>query len=59
VNLTLSSATNGLVLGSQNTATLWIIDRDQSVQFSATTASVVEGKALTSRSRVAAFPPAR
>jgi Calx-beta domain len=47
VNLTLSSATNGLVLGSQNTATLWIIDRDQSVQFSATTASVVEGKALT------------
>jgi hypothetical protein len=47
VNLTLSSATNGLVLGSQNTATLWILDRNQSVQFSATTASVVEGKALT------------
>jgi glucose/arabinose dehydrogenase len=47
VNLVLSGPTNGLGLGSKSTATLWILDRQQSMQFSSATASVVEGKTLT------------
>ena len=47
VNLTLSGATNGLVVGSQSAATLWILDRQQSFQFSTATTSVVEGQTLT------------
>ena len=47
MNLTLSGATNGLVVGSQSAATLWILDRQQSFQFSTATTSVVEGRTLT------------
>ncbi len=43
VVLTLSAPTNGLALGSMSTATLWIVDEEQSVQFGAAIYSVVEG----------------
>jgi subtilase family protein/Calx-beta domain-containing protein/CARDB protein len=43
VSLTLSNPTNGLALGSQSTATLWILDEEQSIQFGAAAYSVIEG----------------
>jgi hypothetical protein len=43
VVLTLSNPTNGLVIGAQSTAMLWIVDHEQSVQFGSATYSVVEG----------------
>ena len=43
VNLTLSGLTNGLLLGNPSTATLWILDVQQTVQFAATTYAVTEG----------------
>jgi len=43
VGLTLSAPTNGLTLGSMSTATMWVVDEAQSVQFGSTGSSVVEG----------------
>ena len=43
VVLTLSAPTNGLALGSMSTATLWVVDEEQSVQFGSAGYSVIEG----------------